>query len=169
MYTEFEPLSLRLRFTEAHRRYWRNCERDARHAPVVGLVPVAVEQVSRDDFAVVARHRRQRRTAARRIACRIDLWVGYALKKLVELQPTLFGHDIGRGQIERVKVGCATGGMHDQIGSHRLHLSIGRGMHEETICRLIDPLHRRPCAYLDAEFSEFLHKPTDQIRIEGWK
>ena len=40
-------------------------------------------------------------------------------------------------------------------------------MHEETIFRLIDPLHRRSRAHLDAEFSEFLHEPSDQIRIEG--
>jgi hypothetical protein len=129
---------------------------------------VAIEQVSRDDFAVVARDRRQRRTAACGNARRIDLWVGCALKKFVELQAAPFGHDIGSGEIERVKVGGATGGLHDQIGSHRLVWPSA-----ELCTRSCPPLSRSAapsaaCARR-AEFGKFLHEPADQIWVEGRK
>src|SRR6202047_5492989 len=91
VYTEFEPPRPRIRRAQTTGRDRRDCERDARDTPIVGLVHIAVEQVSRDDFAVVARHGRQRRTAARRIAGRVDLWVGYALEKFVGLQAAFFG------------------------------------------------------------------------------
>ena len=39
-------------------------------------------------------------------------------------------------------------------------------MHDETAGPLIDPLHGRPRAYVDAEFAEFVHEPTHQIWIE---
>ena len=54
-YAEFDSVRLRLRFTEAHRRYGRNCERDGWHAPVVWFAPVSLEQVSRNDLGVMTR------------------------------------------------------------------------------------------------------------------
>ncbi len=71
------------------------------------------------------------------------------------------------GEVERVKVGCATGGMHDQIGSHRLGLAVGGTVHKEAVRHFLDPLHRRPRTHVDAEFAKFLHEPADQIWVEG--
>jgi hypothetical protein len=39
-------------------------------------------------------------------------------------------------------------------------------MHNEAADRLIDPLHGRPRAHVDAQFPELLHEPTHQIWIE---
>jgi hypothetical protein len=74
----------------------------------------------------------------------------------------------GSGQIERVKVGCATGGMHDQIGSHRLGLAVGGTVHKEAVRHFLDPLHRRP-THLDAEFAKLAErhgksKPSNRER-----
>src|SRR5262245_28409876 len=78
VHSEFHPLRARLRLAEANRGNWRNCECDARNAPVVWPVPVAVEKVLRDDLAVVARYRRERRAAACGVTCRVNLGVCYA-------------------------------------------------------------------------------------------
>src|SRR5262249_56641970 len=64
MQSEFDPLRARLRLAEANRGNWRNCECDARNAAVVRPVPVAVEKVLRNEVAIVARYRRERRAPA---------------------------------------------------------------------------------------------------------
>src|SRR5215813_13351433 len=71
----FDPLRARLYLAEANRSNGRNCECDARNAPVVRLVPVAVQKVLRNDLAIVARYRRERRAAACGIPCRVNLGV----------------------------------------------------------------------------------------------
>src|SRR5215471_15535246 len=73
VHSEFDPLRARLRLAEPNRGNWRNCECDARNAPVVRPVLVAVEKVLRDDFAIVARYRRERRAAACGVTCGINL------------------------------------------------------------------------------------------------
>src|SRR5262249_1931366 len=75
VHSEFDPLRARLCLAEANRSNWRNCERDAGNAPVVWPVLVAVEKVLRDDFAIVARYRRERRAAACGVTCRVNLGV----------------------------------------------------------------------------------------------
>src|SRR5215813_13474337 len=75
MQSEFDPLRTRLRLAEANRGNWRNCECNARNASVVRPVPVAVEKVLRNDLAVVARYRRERRAAVCGVTGRINLGV----------------------------------------------------------------------------------------------
>src|SRR5262249_3872525 len=75
VHSEFDPLRARLRLAEPNRGNWRNCERDARNAPVVRPVLVAVEKVLRDDLAIVARYRCERGAAACGITCRVNLGV----------------------------------------------------------------------------------------------
>src|SRR6516164_9598561 len=75
VHSEFQPLRARLRLAEANRGNWRNGECDARNAAVVRPVPVAVEKVLRNDLAVVARYRRERRAAACGVTCRVNLGV----------------------------------------------------------------------------------------------
>src|SRR5262249_23585406 len=72
VHAEFYPLRARLHLAKANRGNWRNRERDARDAPVVRAVLVAVEKVLRDDFAVMGRYRRERRAAACGVTCRVD-------------------------------------------------------------------------------------------------
>src|SRR5215813_11202287 len=85
VHAEFDPLRARLCLAKANRGNWRNCERDARNAAVVRPVPVAVEQVLRNDLAVVARYRRERRAAPCRVTGRVNPGVRYALQELIEL------------------------------------------------------------------------------------
>src|SRR6516165_8674201 len=59
VHSKFDPLRARLHLAETNRGNWRNCECDARNAPVVRPVPVAVEKVLRNDLAIVARYRRR--------------------------------------------------------------------------------------------------------------
>ena len=75
MQSEFDPLRARLRLAEANRGNWRNCECDARNAAVVRPVPVAVEKILRNEVAIVARYRRERRAAACGVTCRVNLGV----------------------------------------------------------------------------------------------
>src|SRR5262249_20966848 len=64
VHSEFDHLRARLRLGEANCRNGWNCECDTRNTPVVRSVPVAVEKVLRNDLAIVARYRRQGRTAS---------------------------------------------------------------------------------------------------------
>src|ERR1700737_4757309 len=75
VHSEFDPLRERLRLAEANRRNGRNCECDARNAAVVRSVPVAVEKVLRNDLAIVARYRCERRAASCCVTCRVNLGV----------------------------------------------------------------------------------------------
>src|SRR5262249_6088654 len=74
VYSEFDPLCARARLAEANRGNWRNRECDARNALVVRPVPVAVEKVLRNDVAIVARYRRERRAAACGGTGPVNLW-----------------------------------------------------------------------------------------------
>src|SRR5260370_35905694 len=56
----------------AHRGDRRQCERDARHASIIGPVLVAFEKIGCDDPAIMARYRGQRRTLCGGVALRID-------------------------------------------------------------------------------------------------
>src|SRR5262245_33665403 len=75
VHSEFDPLRARLRLAEANRGNWRNCECDARNAAVVRPVAVAVDKVLRNDLAIVARYRRERRAAACGVTSCVNLGV----------------------------------------------------------------------------------------------
>src|SRR5262249_45164767 len=93
VHSEFGPFRARLRLAEADCGNWRNCECDARNASVVRPVAVAVEKVLRNDLAVMARYRRERRAPACGVTGRVNPGVRYALQELVELHSTVFGYD----------------------------------------------------------------------------
>src|SRR5262249_56792271 len=111
VHSEFDPLRARLRLAEPNRGNWRNCECDARNAPVVRPVLVAVEKVLRDDFAIVARYRRERRAAAFGVTRRLKLGGCYTLQELVQPHSTGFRCGTPRTQIQgrpnRLPVGAA--------------------------------------------------------------
>src|SRR5262245_14175311 len=75
VHSEFDPPRARLRLAEANRRNGRNCECDARNAAVVRSMPVAIEKVLRNDLAIVARYRRERRATSCGVTCRVNLGV----------------------------------------------------------------------------------------------
>src|SRR6516164_11009567 len=75
VHSEFDPFRARLRLAEADCGNWRNCECDARNASVVRPMPVAVEKILRNEVAIVARYRRERRAAACGVTCRVNLGV----------------------------------------------------------------------------------------------
>src|SRR5262249_21354775 len=75
VHSEFDPLRARLHLAETNRGNWRSGECDLWNAPVVRPVPVAVEKVLRNDLAIVARYRRERRAAACGVTCRVNLGV----------------------------------------------------------------------------------------------
>ena len=81
---EVKPCLARLGLARSYRSNGRYGEGDARHPTIVRLHVVAVDEVRRDNFAVVAGNRRERRSMLSRVTGRIDGGVADALKELVE-------------------------------------------------------------------------------------
>src|SRR5262249_54942423 len=108
VHSEFDPFRARLHLAEADCGNWRNCECDARNTSVVRPMPVAVEKVLRNDLAIMARYRRERRGPAFGGTRRGKLWGLYAPPELAGVLSTPFGYDAARCQIERPQIVLAS-------------------------------------------------------------
>ncbi len=88
------------------------------------------------------------------------------MQVIVELEPAVFGLDAGRFQVQRLKVGSAAGGVHNQIGIEGCGLRVGYGMHDEPVRRLLDALDARLRAHVDADVAGSFGEPGDDIGVE---
>src|SRR5690348_3937336 len=101
--TEPQSLFFRRVFVQAHGRQWRHSECYGWNREVLDLAMIPLQQIGCDYPAAVTRHGSEFwHLSIRRITCRIDIRVGNALKKFIDLHSSFVCLDTGSRKIKVV-------------------------------------------------------------------
>ncbi len=80
------------------------------------------------------------------------------MKELVELEAAFVAFHASGSEIERIDIGHAPSGMHDEVGLVALALVTRGGVNRKAAGSLLDRFDTRACPDIDPELARFRHQ-----------
>ena len=153
----------RLGFGKANGSDRRQREGDAGDATIVRAVTVAFQDIGGDDFAIVVRYWRQRRTRGRCVPASVDDRVGDALQILVEPKPAILHlRTVPADKLSSARSGTRPAACTTRSARKAAVPCVLR-VDAEPSLGVFDPCDRVGGTHIDADVTKCLHQPFDQL------